>query len=45
MTILVLEHRLEVARYPHHKPATFLFPVQSLKRVCGECKNGKVNVK
>jgi alpha-amylase/alpha-mannosidase (GH57 family) len=26
MTILVLEHRLEVARYPHHKPATFLVP-------------------
>jgi alpha-amylase/alpha-mannosidase (GH57 family) len=26
MTILVLEHRLEVARYPHHQPATFLVP-------------------
>ena len=26
MTILVLEHRLEVARYPHHKPATLLLP-------------------
>lgn len=26
MTILVLEHSLEVARYPHHKPATFLVP-------------------
>ena len=26
MTILILEHRLEVARYPHHKPATFLVP-------------------
>jgi hypothetical protein len=26
MTILVLEHRLEIARYPHHKPATFLLP-------------------
>jgi hypothetical protein len=26
MTILVLEHRLEVARYPHHKPVTFLVP-------------------
>ncbi|MDZ4734165.1 MAG: glycoside hydrolase family 57 protein [Nitrospirota bacterium] len=26
MTILVLEYRLEVARYPHHKPATFLVP-------------------
>ena len=26
MSILVLEHRLEVARYPHHKPATFLVP-------------------
>jgi len=26
MTILVLEHRLEIARYPHHKPATFLVP-------------------
>jgi hypothetical protein len=26
MTILVLEHGLEIARYPHHKPATFLVP-------------------
>jgi len=26
MTILVLEHGLEAARYPHHKPATFLVP-------------------
>ena len=26
MTILVMEHGLEVARYPHHKPATFLVP-------------------
>ncbi len=26
MTILVLEHRLEVARHPHHKPAIFLVP-------------------
>jgi hypothetical protein len=26
MTILVLEHRMEVARYPHHKPATVLVP-------------------
>jgi alpha-amylase/alpha-mannosidase (GH57 family) len=26
MAILVSEHRLEVARYPHHKPATFLVP-------------------
>jgi alpha-amylase/alpha-mannosidase (GH57 family) len=26
MTILVLENRLEIARYPHHKPATFLMP-------------------
>jgi hypothetical protein len=26
MTILLLEHRLEVARYPHHKPATLLLP-------------------
>ena len=26
MTILVIEHGLEVARYPHHKPATFLVP-------------------
>jgi hypothetical protein len=26
MTILVLEHGLEVARYPHHNPATFLVP-------------------
>jgi alpha-amylase/alpha-mannosidase (GH57 family) len=26
MTILMLEHRLEIARYPHHKPATFLVP-------------------
>ena len=26
MTILVLEHRLEIARYPHHKPAIFLVP-------------------
>jgi hypothetical protein len=26
MNILVMEHRLEVARYPHHKPATFLVP-------------------
>ncbi|OGW47229.1 MAG: hypothetical protein A2V62_00095 [Nitrospirae bacterium RBG_19FT_COMBO_58_9] len=26
MTILVREHRLEVARYPQHKPATFLVP-------------------
>jgi hypothetical protein len=26
MTILVLEHRLEIARYPHHNPATFLLP-------------------
>jgi len=26
MTILVLEHSLEVARYPHYKPATFLVP-------------------
>jgi len=26
MVILVLEHRLEVARYPHHNPATFFVP-------------------
>ena len=26
MTILVMEHGLEVTRYPHHKPATFLVP-------------------
>ena len=26
MTILVLEHHLEIARYPHHKPATFRVP-------------------
>jgi alpha-amylase/alpha-mannosidase (GH57 family) len=26
MTILVLEHSLEVARYPHHTPATFFVP-------------------
>jgi len=26
ISILVLEHRLEVARYPHHKPATLLVP-------------------
>jgi alpha-amylase/alpha-mannosidase (GH57 family) len=26
MTILVLEHHLEIARYPHHKPATFTVP-------------------
>jgi alpha-amylase/alpha-mannosidase (GH57 family) len=26
MTILVLEHRLEIARYPYHKHATFLVP-------------------
>jgi alpha-amylase/alpha-mannosidase (GH57 family) len=26
MTILVLEHRLEIARYPHYKPATLLVP-------------------
>ena len=26
LTILVLEHGLEVARYPHHKPATFVVP-------------------
>jgi hypothetical protein len=26
MAILVLEHGLEVARYPHHNPATFLVP-------------------
>ncbi|MDN5941823.1 MAG: glycoside hydrolase family 57 protein, partial [Nitrospira sp.] len=26
MTILVLEHHLEVSRYPHHKPATFQVP-------------------
>jgi hypothetical protein len=26
MTILVLEYRLEIVRYPHHKPATFLVP-------------------
>ena len=26
MTILVLEHRLEIARYPHHKPATLRVP-------------------
>jgi hypothetical protein len=26
MTILVIEHGLEVTRYPHHKPATFLVP-------------------
>ena len=26
MTILVLEHRLEIARYPHHKPANLLVP-------------------
>ncbi|HKO30346.1 MAG TPA: hypothetical protein VJU54_04355, partial [Nitrospiraceae bacterium] len=26
MTILVLEHRLEIARYPHHKPATLFVP-------------------
>ncbi|TKB33658.1 MAG: glycoside hydrolase [Nitrospira sp.] len=26
MTILILEHRLEVARYPQYKPATFLVP-------------------
>ena len=26
LIILVLEHHLEVARYPHHRPATFLVP-------------------
>ena len=26
MAILVLEHRLEIARYPHHRPATLLVP-------------------
>src|ERR1041385_2887363 len=26
MTILVLERHLEIARYPHHKPATLLVP-------------------
>jgi alpha-amylase/alpha-mannosidase (GH57 family) len=26
LTILVLEHHLEIARYPHHKPAIFLVP-------------------
>ena len=26
MVILVMEHGLEVTRYPHHKPATFLVP-------------------
>jgi alpha-amylase/alpha-mannosidase (GH57 family) len=26
MTIVLLAHRLEVARYPHNKPATFLVP-------------------
>jgi alpha-amylase/alpha-mannosidase (GH57 family) len=26
MTILVMEHGLEVTRYPHHKPAIFLVP-------------------
>jgi alpha-amylase/alpha-mannosidase (GH57 family) len=26
MTVVVLAHRLEVARYPHYKPATFLVP-------------------
>ena len=26
MTILVLEHHLEIARYPHHKPAICLVP-------------------
>ena len=26
MTVLVLEHRLEIARYPYHKHATFLVP-------------------
>ena len=26
MTILVLEHRLEVARYPHHNPAVLVVP-------------------
>ncbi len=26
MAIVVLEHRLEVARYPHHNPATFVVP-------------------
>jgi alpha-amylase/alpha-mannosidase (GH57 family) len=26
MTILVLEHSLEIARYPHHMPATFFVP-------------------
>lgn len=26
MTLVVLDHGLEVARYPHHKPATFLVP-------------------
>ncbi len=26
MTLVVLEHDLEVARYPHHKPATILVP-------------------
>ena len=26
IAILVLEHRLEIARYPHHKPATLLVP-------------------
>jgi hypothetical protein len=26
MTILVLEHHLEIARYPHHKPAIVLVP-------------------
>jgi hypothetical protein len=28
MTILVLEHRLEVARYPHHNPAVLVVPGQ-----------------
>jgi alpha-amylase/alpha-mannosidase (GH57 family) len=26
MTILVMEHHLEIARYPHHKPAILLVP-------------------
>ena len=26
MVILMMEHGLEVTRYPHHKPATFLVP-------------------
>jgi hypothetical protein len=31
MTILVLEYHLEVARYPHHKPATILVPGQEFE--------------